>query len=195
MSLAGQSGFSLLEVLIAAILLTCVGTATTALTLVSGHQIGAAARASLAQEVAASTLERLRSLPFASSFDGAPSAASIVQELFPHAIVARNQDDAFVSLSTAGGGATFTTRNAMQGVAVTTEATFVRSGRTGWLCVPSSAVEGYAADEAAVLPGDALSVKVSVQWVAGSSPHTYVLEAIVAGDSLVVRSDVVSPGD
>lgn len=182
MPLAGQGGFTLLEVLIAAILLTCVSAATTTLTLVSGDVIGSTARSSLAHDIASSTIERLRSIPFAQPCSTTEDATSVVLELFPHAIIARNQDDAYVSLSANGDGATFTTRHRAENVTVTVEATFVRSTQAGWRPVTQDVVEGFVADEAALLPSDALSVVVSVQWAEGPSPHVYTLAAIVAGD-------------
>jgi prepilin-type N-terminal cleavage/methylation domain-containing protein len=191
MSLTGQSGFSLLEVLIAAILLACVTTATTSLTLVSGHELSRAAHASAAQGIGASQLERWRSLPFVapSPTDAASAVPSVVDELFPHAIVARNREDAYVSARTHDRAATFTTRSVVGEVTVTDEAMFVRSAAAGWRPVPWSAIAGFAADQAAVLPADALLVKVTVRWPNGASSHAYTLEAVVVGSPQVRNCD------
>ena len=195
MSIGGNGAFSLIEVLIAGCLLACVTTAATSLTLVSGHEIAAIARGSAARGIAAATLERLRSLPFVRppSTGTAPVPPSVVGELFPHAVTARNQVDAFVSGPVNGGGATFTTQSQAGDVAITNEAMFVRSTAAGWRPVPWSAVEGFVADQAAVLPGDALRVKVTVRWPSGALLRTYALDAVLAGDQQAGHGDASLP--
>jgi hypothetical protein len=195
MSIGGNGAFSLLEVLIAACLLACVTTAATSLTLVSGREVAAVARASAARGIAAATLERLRSLPFVRppSTGTAPVPPSVVGELFPHAVTALNRVDAFVSGPVNGGGATFTTHSQAGDVAITNEAMFVRSTAGGWRPVPWSAVEGFVADQAAVLPGDALRVKVTVRWPAGALMRTYALDAVLAGDQQTGHGDASLP--
>lgn len=167
---AAQKGFTLIEVTVAASLLLLTAVCATPL-LAGSQQAGSrASRGTEAGRLAESTLERLRSLPFASpasrSGDGDPSESSVVGAVFPHADVARNTADAFVVLVAGADwpAGTFVTRRCVAGFEITTESLFGAATSDGLAPLSPVLLAGFDSSTGGGLPSGILFVTVVVSW-------------------------------
>jgi prepilin-type N-terminal cleavage/methylation domain-containing protein len=169
-SAASRHGFTLIEVVIAASLLLLTVVCATPLLIGSQRNAARESRATEARRLAQSTVERLRSLPFAPPGPARTATAAqpdgcAVAALFPHADQGRNGPDAFVVLSDGGPwlAGTFVTRRRVGAYLVTTESRFAAATAGGFAAVSTARLAGYASsgDE---LPSGALIVTVQVSW-------------------------------
>jgi type II secretory pathway pseudopilin PulG len=171
-SVVGRRGFTLVEVVFAASLLLLTVVCVTPLLVGSQRTASRESRAAGARRLAQSTLEQLRSLPFAPSNPPPAAAAtdpddSVLAALFPHADAARNDPDDFIVLADGGSwpSGTFVTRRAAGAYLVTTASRFAAATPGGFSAVPAARLAGYDLSSSDELPSGALDVGVRVSWV------------------------------
>ncbi len=169
MPLKGGRGFSLLEAIIAVVLLGCTVVAVTGLVSLAQGQTVCCAHEQQARQLVANTIEDLRSLPFLRSGPehvASQGGADLVGTVFPHARVSLNHDTAYYcpggTAEWPAGSFISTCREPFG--SLTMAATFVRSTVLGWVPLPEPLVCGFLAAQAATLPGSALRVTVSLAW-------------------------------
>ena len=167
---AFTGGFSLVEALVAsAILLMASAGVTGVVTASLRAQSAEDARQRLEQRVQAE-LARLTALPFmapapapvAAGYDPA-QARSLVQAVFPHALVARNTPTAFFVPAGPATPAAFTTVSA----STTVSAGFVNRVGDEWRALPDAVLGGWAVWAAERPPACALRVTVTASDASG----------------------------
>lgn len=94
---------------------------------------------------------------------------SAVGELFPHADVALNDDDARFVLSGDVAGA-FETTVVVEGVTLRRVAWMARCEASGWRCMPSAALDGWCAWGGVAVPGEGLLVRLEASQEPTASP-------------------------
>jgi type II secretory pathway pseudopilin PulG len=159
------AGLTLLEVLAATaiVLITCV--AVTTLIVTAARAGGRAEGVAAADEALLAEAARLRALSFfvplpADWVDTRDTATpSAVGELFPHADVALNTDDARFLISGDCAGA-FETSVLVQGLTVRRTAWMARCDGSGWSSVTMEALDGWRAWGGAAVPAEALVVRL-----------------------------------
>jgi len=166
------SGFTLVEVMIAASLLLLTVVSATPLLVGSERTASRESRAAEARRLAQSTFERLRSLPFAPP-SSPPAAAApdpdgcVLAALFPHADAGRNGPDDFIVFADDGSwpAGTFVTRRHVGAYVITTASRFAAAASGGFSAVPTARLAGYDLSSSDELPSGALNVGVRVSWV------------------------------
>jgi hypothetical protein len=178
-SVSARQGFSLVEVVIAAGILACaVATAT----VVVPNATAARHRAELVHRgrlAVGNELELLAALPFCGVGPSiGESDVTLVDRVFPHAVVARNTAEAFYQGTESGTipGGSFVSIRAEAGGTLRTTARFLVSGSTGWVAIEPSAVQGFEADDQ--FPPSSV-VQVTAAWSSGAAGSLAVTETTV----------------
>jgi hypothetical protein len=162
-----QAGLTLLEVIAATAIVLITVTAVTTITVTAARAGGMAEDAAAADTALLAEAARLRALPF---FVQLPldwperresSMPSAVGELFPHADVALNADEARYLVSGERTGA-FETSVVVSGLVVRRAVWMARCESSGWRCAATTTLDGWHAWGGAALPAEALLVRLEV---------------------------------
>lgn len=168
-----EAGLTLLEVIAATAIVLLTVTAVTTVTVTAVRAGGRAENASAADAALLAEAARLRALPF---FVPLPldwperretATPSAIGELFPHADVALNVDDARFLDSGERAGA-FETSVVVQGLTLQRTAWMARCEASGWHCVALTPLDGWHAWGDGAAPAEALLVRLEASQEPGA---------------------------
>lgn len=211
-----QSGFTLVEVLVAMLVFSMVTLAVVPLLAVS-MKTGSMSRASsVAEEIARDAMERIRGIKYFTSYDAKPNKRVDLLDLYYPQVTGtflpgQSYAPSAVNPPLTGAGGVFTTvcpppsgtnpacpKNVPAGHSVTFTASFVKATagtnpQTYEITTPAPTYRWDTASGGNQLPADLMDLSVSVSWTSGTRPQTFALRSIV-GDRKFSPAQAANPG-